>query len=182
MLYDATITTDPSGHLLLREPPSFENKVLQPLMALVPLGVGSLVMYVFLSGHGPRPTGGLGQSFFGWVALAIFFGALGVLPFGCGVNLLARRSYTIRAEDSELATHVTIIGIPLPTRRQGFSAFERVTVRRKKHGVFAKAWHFAVACEGKRRLDLSAFSDQAAAAEFAAAIGAQMKLPVVSGD
>jgi len=179
MMFDALISRGQSGEVVLRERPSAARMLLR-LFGLFPLGVGCLIIGVFLSGGGPTPVGGPLARVFGWAVVAVFFTGLGLLPLGWGLNeLFVRRSFTLRRDESVLEAHITFGGAPLRTRRSGFASFERVSVRHERFGVFGRHSYFIVACEGQRRIDLSAFSDRTAAGAFAADIGAQMNLPVV---
>ncbi|MEO8427279.1 MAG: hypothetical protein ABI651_09235 [Verrucomicrobiota bacterium] len=180
MIFDAVISSEQSGPLVLRERPSTESAVFRPLFGLFLLGVGCPIICVFLSGGGPTPVGSLGARIFGWAIVAVFFVALGLLPLGWGLSsLFVRRSYTLRANDDVLESQITFAGAPVWTRRRGFAVFERVAVRYQRFGVFGMRSYFIVACDGQRRVDLSAFTDRAPAESFAADIGTQMRLSVV---
>lgn len=179
-MFKAFISSEQTSHLVLRERPSAECAVLRPLFGLFPLGVGCLITYVLLSGGGPTPVGSLGVRIMGQVVVAVFFSVLGLLPLAWGLSeLFVGGSFALRPIERVLEEHVTFAGALFWTIRHSFTGFERVTVRHEKFGVFGPRSHFVVACDGCRRVDLSAFPDRTAAEAFASDIGRQMSLPVV---
>lgn len=96
-MFKAFISSEQTGHLVLRERPSAESAVLRPLFGLFPLGVGCLITYVLLSGGGPMPVGSLGARIMGQVVVAVFFSVLGLLPLAWGLSeLFVRGSFALR--------------------------------------------------------------------------------------
>jgi len=147
------------------------------------LGVGTLAAYVFLSGGGPRPTGGVGQQILGWTVIAVFFAGLGVVPICFGLaTWFMRRSYCINLGTRELQSSVTFAALPLWRRRYPLSAFGRVLIWHADRAVFVgRRRYWIVSCDGpSRRVDLAECEEYTAAEMLANAIGTQVGLHVES--
>jgi hypothetical protein len=181
-IFDAFVSTESNGALSLRERWSAEVFAFRAVSGLFTVGVGTLVAYVFLSGGGPRPMGGIGQQIFGWAVIALFFTALGVVPIYCGLaTWFMRRRHFINVGDRELRSSVTFAALPVWHRLHPLSAFERVLIWHVDSGVFGRRRYWIVSCDGpSRHVDLAEFEEYAAAEKLADEVARRVGLPVVS--
>ena len=178
MIFEAAISNH-NGELVIKPRLSLARVLLDFLPGLFLVGTGCLVICVLLSAAGPKPEGSIGKELLGWIAIAAFVCALGIVPLVWGLRILfERRIYRISDKEAVLLSLLNFAGMPISTRRYLFSVFDRVSIKPKEFGVFGKHIEFVVSCDGGQRLDLCVFADHTTATTFAASIAAQMRLPV----
>jgi len=179
-ILNAVISTEQNDTIVLRERGSVAAGVLRAVVGVIPLGGGALVAYVLLSANGPRPFGGIRHQILGWITIAVFLTALGIVPICWGLEIgFLRRAYFIHLAQRELQSSVTIAGLPLWPRRYPLSAFARILVSRQACGVFSKSYCFVVSCDGpSRRVDLAGFPERTTAEKLAEEIANSLGLKV----
>ena len=78
MIYEAAVFPSDSGRSVIRTPRSVGYHAGRIAVGSFLIFVGGLVLFAFLTGGGPSPTGGGAQLVFGWLVVSLFFLALGV--------------------------------------------------------------------------------------------------------
>jgi hypothetical protein len=173
------------GGLMISERESVFGVVLRSVVGLFLVGVGGLVVLVFLSGA-LRPVGELPQRMAGWVVVAFIFLALGVLPLGAGFNVaLMRERWVANADGIRRERYLMFGGILVWRRRYEKSLFQRASIRlRRLPSVFGGGrWRYVVSLAGARKqTDLAAFGERSDAEETGAAVARLFDLPVIAED
>lgn len=185
MIYEAAIFSDPgSAQLRVRERHSLLEAAVLFLAGFILIDVGGLVTGVFLSGNGPSPLGGAFglKTVLGWCVFVFFFCALGLFPLYSGLEMVfVRRTYVLRPNERTLESRLTFAGLRLSGRSFAFAAFKQVAIEQSMRSGFARgaAPLFTVVCAGPQRVELTAFRQRPKAEAFAAAIAAQVGVPVI---
>ena len=176
-IFDAIVSVEPDGTLALRENRSAGDLAARVIFGIFPFGIGALVTYVFVSGNGPRPMGGLGQHVLGCVAIALFVAALGVVPIYAGLaTWFIGREHLMSLPGRQLESSVRFAGMRLWRRLHPLAGFEHVLIWRGAGRMFGRGY-WTVSCEGPSgRVDLAEFRESAAAEKLAEEIGKRVGL------
>jgi hypothetical protein len=183
MMYDEDSTirliTD-DGRLIVNESDTIYTAVFRVVAGCFLMGVGGLVLYVFLSGGGPMPAGSLLKQILGWIIVSFLFMVMGLVPAWGGFRLAFTRNKLV-VNNQQLQLHVTFGGWPIWIRTYASTSLDNVLISWRKLGVFGAGWRIVVSCSAgpRREVDLAAFANPQRAATFAEDIAAKLGRPVI---
>jgi hypothetical protein len=178
--HSARIAARPAGAVLYEG--GIWRLLVPALLALIPLVAAGLIAAALpsLNFHAIVTAPWL-QRILGLLMLAILAAFIALPLWGAAELLGQRYEFVFDRSQRHLLARSRWFGFALRSRSHRLDQFQRVCVRLEEFpgGAFGASWWFTVSCEGEGvLLRLVGCDEHARAVELAAAIAAQLKLPV----